>query len=68
MQEPEGARPETCIQELPRLIDERRGRETEARGRAAKLSAKLKGMDKEGGSSIDPHKTNSLLGDWRSGY
>ncbi len=67
MQGPEDARPgdaplETRAQELRRLIEEKRGEEIEARGRAAKLSAKLKGMPSEGGKSIDPHKTKTLWG------
>lgn len=34
----------------------------EARGRAAKLAAKLKGMPSEGGKGIDPVKSKSVLG------
>ena len=54
--------PESRVQELERLIEEKRKEEAEARSRAAKRSAQLKGMAKEGGSSIDPHKTSSILG------
>lgn len=67
LQGPEDARgedraPESRVQELERLIEEKRTEETASRDNAAKQSAKLKGMDKEGGSNIDPHKTSSLLG------
>lgn len=66
LHEPEDARrediaPESRIQELERLIEEKRKEETAARDNAAKQSAKLRGMDKEGGSNINPHKTSSLL-------
>ncbi len=54
--------PETRAQKLESLIEQKRGEETEARGRAAKLAAKLKGMPSEGGKSIDPHKSKSVLG------
>lgn len=59
---PEEGPPETRAQELERLIEQKRGEETEARGRAAKLAAKLKGMPREVGKSIDPVKSKSFLG------
>jgi len=50
MQGSEDARPQDRVQELERLIEEKRSEERDARDRAAKLSAELRGMAREGGA------------------